>query len=342
MQINSLPISFASDNHAGIHPDIMQALQAANSGYALAYGKDVITKEARTICKELFGECEVFFVLTGTAANTLALSTMLQPYQAVIAPETAHINTFECGATEKFVGSKILTVPSSDGKITIDQIKHHLRTVGSIHHAKPRVVSITQATEYGTVYTPQELKEICNFAHEQNLLVHMDGNRLYNAAAYLGVSLKALTRDVGVDVLSLGGAKNGLMCGEAVIFFDPGLAAYFENRQQQAMQLCSKMRFVAVQLGTLLSNNLWLRNAQHANNMAQMLADGLAKIPAIKITQKVQANAVFVTMPAHLIKPLQQKFHFYMWNEQKSEVRLMTSWATNEKDVQEFLHEASK
>lgn len=331
-------ISFASDNNAGIHPDILKAIAAANHSYAPAYGNDDYTKRAEKKFSEHFGEdSQSFIVFNGTGANVTSFCAMCRPYEAVICSDKGHINVDECGAPEKITGSKLLTIPSNDGKVTIEGIQKYLHRANDPHHVKPRIVSITQTTEYGNVYTLDEIRRIADFSHENNMLLHMDGSRIANAAASLGVSLRAATRDVGVDVLSFGGTKNGLLLGEAVVFFKPELAENFLYIRKQNLQLASKMRFVAVQFETLLSNDLWLRNAQQANNMAALLARQLAAVPGINFTQPVESNAVFATMPLDLIQRLQEKFYFYVWKNNASEVRLMTSFETTEAEIEAFI-----
>jgi len=335
--------SFASDNYAGIHPAILQAITEANQGHAPAYGADEWTKKAVEKFKELFGNTiDVHFVFNGTAANVLSFATATQSFNAIICAETAHINVHECGSPEKFTGCKLLTIPSSNGKFTVNDLKHHLLEVGNQHCVQPKVISITQATELGTVYAPKEIKEIANFAHSNNMFLHMDGARIANAAAYLNVPLRAITTDVGVDILSFGGTKNGLLCGEAVVFFNQSLAQNFKYSRKQGMQLASKMRFISAQYIALLSNNLWLKNAQHSNAMAQKLAEGLKNIPGITITQKVQTNGIFAIIPQQHIARLQALFPFYIWSENTSEVRLMTSFDTTEEDVDNFITLAKK
>jgi threonine aldolase len=330
--------SFASDNNAGVHPQVMAAITAANAGHVIAYGDDVYTARALKKFREHFGkDVEVFFVFGGTGANILGLKAATQPHHAVICAETAHINVDECGAPEKFTGCKLLGVRTPDGKLTPDQIKPLLHEVGFEHHVQPRVISISQATEMGTVYTPRELKALARFAHDHNLLLHLDGARIANAAAGLNVNLRAITKDAGVDILSFGGAKNGMMYGEAVVFFDQRLAADFKYTRKQGAQLPSKMRFISAQFETLLTDDLWRRNAAHANRMAQLLAAELAKIPQLTITQKVQANGVFATLPRRYVPLLQKKYFFYVWNEERSEVRLMTSFDTTEEDIASFI-----
>lgn len=316
---------------------MLAAMAAANVGHVPSYGSDPYTLEAiDRICAEVGDDAEVFLVFSGTAANVLCLQSMVQSHQAVICAETAHVYTSECGAAEKHIGCKLLTVPSPNGKITVAGIREHLRYIGNEHHVQPRAVSITQATEYGTVYTPQEIRAIADFAHTNSLLLHMDGARIFNAAVSLDVPLKAITSGAGVDALSFGGTKNGLLAGEAVVFFKLSLADDFEFKRMQGMQLSSKMRFIAAQFNALLTNGLWKRSAAHANRMAQLLATALAGISGITLTQQVQANEVFATMPAAIIPKLQEHWPFHVWNEKTSEARLITSFDTAETDVQHF------
>ena len=312
-------------------------MAAANVGHVPSYGSDPYTLEAiDRICAELGDDAEVFLVFSGTAANVLCLGSMVQSHQAVICAETAHLYTSECAAAEKHIGCKLLTIPSPNGKITVAGIREHLRYIGNEHHAQPRAISITQATEYGTVYTPQEIRAIADFAHNHSLLLHMDGARIFNAAVSLDVSLKSITGGAGVDALSFGGTKNGLLAGEAVVFFKLSLADDFEFKRMQGMQLSSKMRFIAAQFNALLSNGLWKRSAAHSNRMAQLLATALAGISGITLTQQVQANEVFATMPASIIPKLQERWPFHVWNEKTSEARLITSFDTAETDVEDF------
>ncbi|HEV7837495.1 MAG TPA: low specificity L-threonine aldolase [Gemmatimonadaceae bacterium] len=329
--------AFASDNWAGVHPEVLEAMTAANVGHVPSYGADPYTHDAVSrIGSELGGEPEVFLVFSGTAANVLCLQSMVRSHQAVICAATAHVYTSECGAAEKHIGCKLLPVPSPNGKITVAGIREQLHDIGNEHHAQPRAVSITQATEYGTVYTPQEIRVIADFAHANSLLLHMDGARIFNAAAYLNVPLKAITSDAGVDALSFGGTKNGLVAGEAAVFFKRVLADDFEFRRMQGMQLSSKMRFIAAQFSALLTNGLWKRSAEHANKMAQLLASELAGIQGVALTQAVEANEVFVTLPRQIVPKLQEQWPFHIWNEGTSEARLITSFDTEESDVADF------
>jgi threonine aldolase len=267
----------------------------------------------------------------------LGLKAITKPYQAVVCAETAHINVDECGAPEKFTGCKLIALQTRDGKLRVEQLEPLLHVFGNEHHVQPRVISISQATEMGTVYTKQELKTLANFAHANNMLLHVDGARLANAAASLNANLKSITADAGVDVLSFGGTKNGMIYGEAVVFFDPKLAHDFKYIRKQGMHLPSKMRFISAQFEALLSGDLWRRSAAHANSMARLLASELDKVPQIKLTQAVEANGVFAQVPKSFIPVFQKKYFFYVWNEAISEVRLMCSFDTTEEDVQDFV-----
>lgn len=330
--------SFASDNNAGVHPEIIDALRAANEGHVVAYGDDPFTARATKVFQKHFGrDVAVFFVFGGTGANVLGLKAITNSYEAVICAETAHINVDECGAPEKFTGCKLLSVKTPDGKLRLDDIKPFLHGVGFEHHVQPRVISVSQATEMGTVYSKSELKTLARFAHDHNMLLHVDGARIANAAVSLNASFKEITVDSGVDVLSFGGAKNGMMYGEAVVFFDKKRAIDFKYIRKQGMHLPSKMRFISAQFEMLLGTDLWRRSAAHANRMARVLASELEKIPQIKITQPVEANGVFAEIPAKFVPALQKKYFFYVWNEETSECRFMASFDTTEEDVRDFV-----
>jgi len=262
--------SFGSDNHAGTHPEIIKAITSANKGHVVAYGEDAYTKRAVSKIQEIFGKsADPYFVFSGTPANVLAIKAMTEPHNAIICANTAHINVDECGAPERFTGCKLLPIATKDGKIAVDDIKPYLTELGNEHHSQPKVISLTQATEYGTIYTKKEMKAVADFAHESGLLLHVDGARLANAAVSLGATLKEITADVGVDALSLGGTKNGLLFGDAIIFFNKALSKNFKFIRKQGMQLSSKMRFISAQFEALLSNGLWFRNAKNANQLAQ-------------------------------------------------------------------------
>ncbi len=329
---------FASDNNSGIHPEILDAIAAANQGHAVGYGGDELTEKARQRFKQEFGDqTEVFFVFNGTGANVLGLSTLTHSFNSIICAETAHIQVDECGAPEKLTGCKLLPVETQKGKITPEGIRKYLHGFDFEHHSQPKVISISQVTELGTVYSLEEIKDITSLAHEYGLFVHMDGARLANAAVALGLPFRAFTVDAGVDVLSFGGTKNGMMMGEAVLFFNPELTKNTKYIRKQSMQLYSKMRFVSAQFLAYFENELWKKNASHSNAMAKLLETEVKKIPAIQLTQEVEANGVFAIVPAEIIPQLQGKYFFYMWDEHRSEVRWMTSFDTEEDDVHNFI-----
>ena len=331
--------SFASDNNSGVHPLVMDAVIKANDNHAVGYGDDPWTVAATAKIKEVFGEmASPFFVFNGTGANSVALQAVTRPFNSILCAETAHINVDECGAIEKQSGSKLLTVPTFDGKLNIGLIQNHMHGFGDQHHAQPKMISLTQCTELGTVYTPEELKEICDFAHAHNMYVHMDGARLSNAIAYLNCNPKAITSDIGIDVLSFGGTKNGMLFGEAVIFFNTSVKDEIPYIRKQLMQLHSKTRFIAAQFSAILKDGLWLKTAGHANRMAQQLASEAAKIPGIRITQAVQGNEIFVIIPREKIELLQKECFFYVWDNNASEVRWVCSFDTTENDVIEFVN----
>ena len=329
--------SFASDNNAGVHPEVLQALSAVNQGHVVGYGDDVYTESAERQFKRHFGEdIEVFFVFNGTAANCLSLKALTKSYEAVICPEGAHIYVDECGAPEKFTGCKLIPIPTNGGKLTVDTVRSRIHGVGDQHHVQPRVISITQATEVGTVYKPDEIRRLADFAHQHGMFLHVDGARIANAVASLGLNLGQSTRDVGVDVLSFGATKNGGMGAEAVVFFNLKLAGDFKFYRKQAMQLASKMRFLSAQFEALLKDDLWLENARHSNRMAQLLKHELAKIPQVTVVYEVEANGVFAQIPGAAISKIQQRYFFYPWDEARSVVRWMCSWDTTEADVRQF------
>lgn len=329
---------FASDNNSGVHPAIFKAMGRANQGHVVGYGNDEYTQRAIQLFKERFGdETEVFFVFNGTGANVLGLSTVTQSFHSVICAETAHIQEDECGAPEKFTGCKLIPVEPVNGKVTPEAVLPHLKGFDFEHHSQPCVISISQVTEMGTVYQPNEIIALANLAHKHNMFLHMDGARISNAAVSLDLDFRSFTRDCGVDVLSFGGTKNAMMLGEAVLFFNPKLTGLTKYIRKQSMQLYSKMRFVGAQFQAYFENDLWKETASHANKMAKLLEKEIAQIPEITITEPVDANGIFAAVPPEIIKPLQEKFFFYMWNEQKSEVRWMTSWDTTEDEIFEFV-----
>ncbi|MEU1877144.1 low specificity L-threonine aldolase [Streptosporangium sp. NPDC020072] len=328
---------FASDNYAGVHPEILQALALANEGHQISYGEDVYTEALQEVFRGHFGPlAQAWPVFNGTGANVVALRAMTAPWEAVVCAESAHIHTDEGGAPERSAGLKLLTVATPDGKLTPELVDTQAWGFGDEHRAQPRVVSITQATELGTLYTPDEVRAICEHAHQLGMLVHLDGARAANAAAALGVPLRAFTTDAGVDVLSFGGTKAGLMFGEAIVVLNPDAVRGLRYLRKSAMQLASKMRFVSVQFEALLAGDLWLRNARNANAMARRLADAVREIPGVEVPRPVQANAVFAVLPAEVTQRLQKRFRFYTWNEAAGEVRWMTAFDTTEADVDAF------
>jgi len=335
--------SFGSDNHSGIHPKILEAIAAANKAHDVAYGDDAITQRLEKKFKELFGEkaC-VFPVFNGTGANVLCLQALMQPHHAVVCAESAHINVDECAAPERFTGGKMLTVPTPDGKLTPELVQQHLQGFGFQHHAQPQVISISQSTEYGTLYTPQEIKALADLAHTHGMFLHIDGARLANAAAALDLPFRAFTTDVGADAVSFGGTKNGLMIGEAVVLLRPELAKDFLYKRKQSAQLYSKMRFMSAQLEAFLNDDLYLHIASQANAMARLLAEKVSGIPQITFTQKVEVNAIFAILPRPLINALREKYVFYDWNEARNEVRWMCSFDTTEADIEAFVSDIKK
>lgn len=335
--------NFASDNWAPAHPEVMDAVVRANNGPVPSYGGDPYTHEAEALIRQHFGAtAQPFFVFTGTGANVLSLESCIRPCDAIICSDTAHIYTSEWGAVERMTGSRILAIPAPDGKISASAVADLIPVQDGHAHARPGVVSLTQATEYGTVYTPDEINAISHIAHERGLYVHMDGARLANAAASLGLSLSNVSTDCGVDVLSFGCTKNGAFCAEAIVFMNEHLERDFVLRRKQAMQLASKLRYMSVQFTALLANELWLRNASHANTMAKRLADGLAAIPGTKVTQAVQANEVFVTVPASAIRELNEAASLHVWNDANAELRLVCSFQTTEAEIDSFLVQADR
>lgn len=326
---------FASDNASGVHPKVLETIVEANAGHARAYGDDPWTRRAEELFREEFGpEAAAFFVFNGTGANVTSLQALMRPHESVICAATAHINCDECGAPERFTGGKLIDVPTSDGKLSPGLIESAIWGVGVEHHSQPRVVSVTQSSEYGTVYTRSELAAIGECARAHGLRVHLDGARIANAAVSLGCTLSEACGEA--DVISFGGTKNGALLAEAVVIRDPRLAEDFRYIRKQSAQLASKMRFVACQFVALLEDGLWRRNAEHANAMAALLADRVRDVPGVRITQPVQANEVFAIVPHDAIAPLASEFDFYVWDERAGEVRWVTSWDTTEDDVVRF------
>lgn len=328
---------FASDNAATIHPEVLAAIAAVNEGHAFGYGHDPYTHAVEHRFEEVFGEgARTFFVFNGTGANVVCMRAALRPWQAAICSANAHLHTDEGGAPESIAGLKLLIAPGIDGKLTPDQIEPLLGRVHDEHAVQPRVVSVTQSTELGTLYSLDEIRQIVSLAHGRGLLVHMDGARLANAAAALGCSLREVSFDCGVDLLSFGGTKNGLMLGEAVVVRDPALADDLLYLRKGSMQLASKMRFIAAQFDALLTDDLWLRGAANANAMAARLAAAVGQLEGVTLTRPVQANAVFAIVPGAVRVALLERFDFYPWDEATGEVRWMCSWDVTEADVDAF------
>jgi threonine aldolase len=338
MEITNVKRGFASDNNAGVHPDVIKKMVAVNTGHTIGYGSDIYTDQAKALFRKNLGEsAEIFFVFNGTAANVLGLSGVTRPWNSVITASSAHIEQDECGAPEKFTGGKVLTVDTSDGKITVNMLEKHMHGFGFEHHSQPKVISITQATELGTVYAVDEIKMISGFAHDYGMLLHMDGARLANASIALNLPFKSFTTDAGVDVLSFGGTKNGMMFGEAVCFLKPGLSENFKYIRKQGMQLASKMRFISAQYIAYFTDDLWKKCALHSNSMATMLYEKIKDINGLKVTQPVQSNGIFVVIPHSVAEQVNKEYFFYPWNERISEYRLMTSWDTTTEDIENFV-----
>jgi threonine aldolase len=340
------PHDFASDNHAGVHPDVLEAMARANEGHAPSYGADEITARVEDLFRRHFGgDARALLVFNGSGANVACLDAVLRPHEAAVTTETAHLNVDEAGAPERLAGAKLLLVPTADGKLAPDDLERWESRRGDEHSAQARLVSITQATELGTVYSPDEIGAIAERAHSMDMLVHVDGARLANAAASLDLPLRALTTEVGVDLLSFGGTKNGLMFGEAVVILNPELAPHAKWVRKQLLQLNSKMRFCAAGFEALLDGDLWLENAQNANAMASRLAEAVGEIDGVEIVQPVQANAVFASIDREaidrLLSDLPSEHPFYIWDEAENVVRWMCSWDTTPDDVNDFARAVS-
>jgi threonine aldolase len=335
---NIVKRGFASDNNAGIHPEILKEIISANSGHVTGYGSDIYTEMAMDLFRDNFGSStEIFFVFTGTGANVLGLSAITRSWNSIITAATAHLEGDECGAPEKLIGCKVLVVDTPDGKITPQLVEKHMHGIDFEHHSQPKVISITQATEMGTVYSVAEIRSISEYAHSRNMLLHMDGARIANAAVALDLPFRAFTTDAGVDVLSFGGTKNGMMSGESICFLRPGLSADFKFIRKQGMQLASKMRYISAQYIGYFKDELWKMCASNSNAMAALLGEKIRQVPGIKVTQKVQSNGVFVIMPSEIAEKMKAHYFFYPWDEKMSEYRLMCSWDTEEQDVLEFV-----
>lgn len=326
--------SFASDNNSGVHPLVMEAVVNANNNHAVGYGGDPWTEAATSKIKEVFGsDATPFFVFNGTGANSVSLQAVTRSFNSILCAETAHINVDECGAPARMTGCALVTIATPDGKLTPEFIRPHLHNFGVCHHSQPKAAYISQVSELGTIYTVEEVKAIAALLHSHNMYLHMDGARLANACAYLGCSMKELTVDAGVDILSFGGTKNGMMMGEAVVSFRPEITENLPYYRKQSAQLASKLRYLSAQFIPYLENDLWLQNAVKANNSALKLAEALRQYPQIQFTQKVESNQLFFTIPEASLKKLQEHYFFYMWNEANNEARLVTSWDTTDEDI---------
>lgn len=331
-------ISFGSDNHSGIHPRMISAINAVNVEHDFAYGDDATTKVARDLFSDLFGcHVEAFFMFNGTGTNVTILKSLTKSYHSILCASTAHINVDECGAPEKHTGCKVVSIPTENGKLTPELVVPYLTGFGFCHHSQPKVISISQTTELGTVYSPKEISALADLAHSHDMYLHLDGARIANGVVATGGDVRAITIDAGVDVMSFGGTKNGMMLGEAAVFFNTELAHGFEYERKQAMQLYSKMRFVAAQFSEYLRDGLWLELAENSNRQASYLRNRIAEIPAVKVTQEVEANALFVIFPESKREIIRSRYFFYDWNEAEGEVRLMCSFDTTKKHIDEFI-----
>lgn len=330
--------SFASDNNSGVHPLVMQAVIDANQAHAVGYGDDPWTERAAEAIRKSFGSSAIpFFVFNGTGANTIAIKAMTRSYHAVLAANTAHIVVDECGAPARFSSTALVSIDTTDGKLSPELLKEHLHGFGDCHHSQPKLVYISQVTELGTLYSLEEVRRLADFVHSYGMYLHMDGARLANACAALDCSFREMTVEAGVDILSFGGTKNGMMMGEVVICFDEAVAAHIPYYRKQATQLASKMRYMSAQFLPYLEQNLWLDNAKHANAMAVRLYNGLKAIGHVEAVYPLQSNALFLKVPKQLIEPLMEKYFFYVWNEAEQVIRLVCSWDTSEGDIEEFL-----
>lgn len=330
---------FGSDNHSGFSPEVLQALTAANSEHALAYGDDEITARLEQLIRDTFGpQARVYLVFNGTGANVLGIDAMCNSHEAVVCAETAHINVDECGAPQRVVGCRLLTVDTPDGKLTPALVKTRLHGFGFEHHSQPKAISISQPTELGTLYTLEEIRALANLAHEHGMFLHVDGARLANAAVALGCTFKEMTTDCGVDVLSFGGTKNGLLMGESCVLLNPVLDVDMKYRRKQMTQLGSKMRFMAAQMECYIESGMWCRNAEHSNRMAQLLRSEVEKVEGVKIMYSVQVNSVFAQLPCEVWHRLQQRYFFYDWDEEQNVVRWMCSFDTTEQDIHNFVN----
>ena len=329
---------FGSDNHSGISPEILEAIASANVDHALAYGDDEYCRRTEQLFRDTFGpQARTYFVFNGTGANVLCIDAMCRSHHAVVCADTAHINVDECGAPQRIVGCRLLTVPTPDGKLTPGLVRTQLHGFGFEHHSQPRAISIANSTELGTLYTPDEIRALADLAHSYGMYLHLDGARLANAAVALGCTFKEMTTDCGVDCLSFGGTKNGLLMGESAVILNPALDVDIKYRRKQMTQLCSKMRFVAAQFEAYLTTGLWRRNAEHSNAMAQLLYQSVKDIPQVRVMYPVQVNSLFVQLPHEVWTSLLDDYFFYDWDESADIVRWMCSFDTTEADIAAFV-----
>ena len=331
--------SFGSDNNSGVDPRIMQALMDANNDHAIAYGDDRWTHEAEEAIRSLLGEKDVepFFLFNGTGANVVALQACTLPFHSILCAATAHIAVDECGAPVKMTGAALKEIPAPDGKLTPDLVRPYLHGFGFEHHSQPKVIAISQTTELGTLYTPQEIKALADLAHNHDMILFVDGTRMANACAALNVSLKEMTVDADVDIFTLGGTKNGLMFGEVLVPLRNELAKNIKYYRKQTTQLYSKMRFISAQFIPYLKEDIWLENAKKSNDAAQKLYREIKDVEGVQITQPVQSNALFLILPKERSEKLRERYFFYDWDESRNEVRLVCSWDTSEGDIRDFV-----
>lgn len=330
---------FLSDNNSGVHPKIMKAIINENKGHAYPYGEDSTSEKAKKAIRKLLGkDADVFFVTTGTAANIIGLSGLLKPYEGVVAAKTAHINVDECGALERFSGSKIIEVPSKNGKISKEDIYEALNAKGVRHQSQPRVISISQTSELGSLYSVEEIKDLADFAHENDMYLHVDGARISNAIIALDSSFKEMISDTGVDLFTFGGTKNGMMVGEAIVSLNQDLSKAYKYTVKQGMQLLSKMRFVSAQFLAYIEEDIWKESAKNANEMGKYFAEELSKFPQVKLQSEPKTNMVFLYLNKELIKALEKEFDFYVEDEETSLIRLVTSFDTSKEDVDKFIN----
>ncbi len=331
--------SFGSDNNSGVHPRIMQSLMGANVDHAIAYGDDKWTYQAAQVLRSMLEDhtLEPYFLFNGTGANVVALQACTLPFHSILCATTAHIAVDECGAPVKLTGASLKEIASPDGKLTPELVLPHLHGFGFEHHSQPKVIAISQTTELGTCYTADEIKALANLAHAHNMYLFVDGTRIANACAHLGVSLKEITVDCDVDIFTLGGTKNGLMFGEALIPLRKELSEYIKYYRKQTTQLFSKMRYIAAQFIPYLTENIWLENAQKSNAAAQLLWNEMREIKGVEITQNVESNALFFILPKKITDKLRERYFFYDWDESRNEMRLVCSWDTTEQDIRDFI-----